>query len=134
MPTDQQIDAAAKAMMAYLNSPQTADVVGRTRALARVALQAAEQHDLRKIVAHRTAGRRIEYAKKAFERRFGKSMMPLVPTRYQEPDGRECVRLLDTETGTWAEYTICNKRVKLLREHDEGARDVKTTATLGAAD
>jgi hypothetical protein len=134
MPTDQQIAAAAKAMMAYTNAPQTADALARTRALARVALQAAEQHDIRKVIAHRSAGRRIENAKAAFERRFGKSLMPLAIKRFQDEEGRECVQLTDTETLTWAQYTICNKRVKLIREHDEGASNVKAAATLGTAD
>lgn len=134
MPNDEQIAAAAKAMMAYANAPQTAETIARTRALARVAIQAAEQHDLRKIIAHRASGRRIDNAKAAFERRFGRSLLPLGATRFQDNEGRECVRLLDRESGTWAEYAICNKRVKRLREHDEGGRNVKATATLGTTD
>jgi hypothetical protein len=124
MPTDAQIEAAAQAMTRWLNaSPHTETLqrwsTARARALARVALQTAEQYDIRKVVAHRSAGRRIENAKAAFERRFGKSIMPISATRFQDQEGRECVKLLDTETGTWAEYTICNRRVKLLREHEE---------------
>jgi hypothetical protein len=118
MPTEQQIEAATKAMMAHINCRDTPEARAHTRLLARVALQAAEKHDINKVLAHRCAGRRIENAKHAFERRFGKSMMPLAASRFTLDDGRECVKLLDTETGTWAEYTICTRRVKRLREHD----------------
>jgi hypothetical protein len=118
MPTDQQIEAATLAMMRQTNVVDTPEARARARALARAALQAAEQLDIRKVLAHRSAGRRIENAKAAFERRFGKSMMPLSATKFTLDDGRECVKILDTETGSWAEYTICTRRVLRLREHD----------------
>jgi hypothetical protein len=105
-------------MMAHVNAPLTAESINRTRELARVALVAAEQVAFRSVIAHRSAGRRIENAKEAFNRRFGKSIMPLGVKRFDDEQGRACVKITDTETGTWAEYTICNRRVKLLREHD----------------
>jgi hypothetical protein len=116
MPTAAQIEAATLAMMRYGNYPNTPEASARMGALARVALEAAEALDFKMIMAHRTAGRRIENAKRAFQDRYGRSRM-LETTRFREADGRECVRVTDLATGTWAEYAICNKRVARLREH-----------------
>lgn len=52
---------------------------------------------------------------RAFERRFGKSVMPL---RRSNPQPN-VVRIRDTETGTWAEYDISAHRVRRVAEHDE---------------
>jgi hypothetical protein len=57
-------------------------------------------------------------AKRAFERRFGKSMLPLKATRFKHDNGAECVRIFDPETGSWAEYNIAWPRVGRMREHD----------------
>lgn len=121
MSSKEEIDAATQAMLRYTNAGTSPGAYDRTRQLAIVALEAAEKASQRSILMHRCAGRRIENAKRAFELRFGKSMMPLSATKFRLDDGRECVKILDPETGTWAEYTICTKRIRRLREHDNAA-------------
>ena len=106
-------------MMRYTNAAvNSPGVFDRTRQLAIVALTAAEAENKTRIIHHRSAGRRIENAKAAFERRFGKSMLPLATTPFRLDDGRDCVKILDPESGSWAEYTISTRRVRRLREHD----------------
>lgn len=119
MATDKAIEAATLAMMRFVNAPRTAETQARTRALAVVALHAAEQVDARNLVLHRSAGRRIENAKEAFWRRFGKLLSPLAVTRFTADDGRECVQITHVATNTWAQYTICTRRVRRLCEHVE---------------
>lgn len=63
---------------------------------------------------------KIDKAKQAFERRFGRSVMPLAAREFTHENGGQCVRITDRETGSWAEYNISGWRVRLLsgREHD----------------
>lgn len=61
---------------------------------------------------------RVANAKRAFERRFGKSMLPLKVTEFQHDNGARCVRIFDPETGSWAEYNIAWPRVHRMREFD----------------
>lgn len=51
---------------------------------------------------------------RAFERRFGKSTMPLVVKAMSF----DVWRVVDTETGTWAEYSIRGSRIRRLQEQD----------------
>ena len=67
----------------------------------------------------RKVRRKEENAKRAFERRFGKSMLPLkIVSRHRHANGGDCVTVLDQETGSWAEYNISGWRIGRVREHD----------------
>lgn len=59
-----------------------------------------------------------ERCKQAFQRRFGKSMLPLSVKPIA--DGR-ILRVTDRETGTWADYDVTAWRVRRVHEHDEAA-------------
>ena len=112
MPTNDQIEAATQAMMRKGNYRESSR--REMRELAVAALVAAEAMELRKIIAHRNSGRRIESAKRAFERRFGKNG-PLTVTRFQLDDGRQAVRI-QASTGAWMEFSIENKRLMPLQQ------------------
>jgi hypothetical protein len=65
---------------------------------------------------------------RAFQRRFRVSTMPLTFTVFRHVNGAKCVRVRDTETGTWAEYNISWKRIGRMREHD--AMDARSSTIL----
>ena len=61
---------------------------------------------------------KLRNACRAFERRFGKSILPLKVVGFFHENGGECVRIRDAETGTWADYNISGWRVTRMGEHD----------------
>ncbi len=71
--------------------------------------------------AHKVSERKIKNAKAAFERRFGKSMLPLGVRPFIHANGGQCVRIFDRETGSWAEYNVRGWRITRMRDHDEMA-------------
>ena len=60
---------------------------------------------------------KIDKCKRAFERRYGKSMMPLNAYITNE----ETCHVKDLETGSWAVYDVRFIRIRRLREFDATA-------------
>lgn len=54
----------------------------------------------------------IDKCKRAFERRYGKSLMPL---ETWSPQGPGTVHVKDTESGAWAVYDTTGWRIRLIR-------------------
>ncbi|WP_407531032.1 hypothetical protein [Methylobacterium oryzisoli] len=61
-----------------------------------------------------------ERLKRAFERRMGQSVLPLVIRPVQEG----VHRVIDTETGSWIDYRTTGWRLHRLAEHDAMAQAV----------
>ena len=66
--------------------------------------------------AFQRENRMAAHAERAFERRFGKSTLPL----RQSFPRHGVVRIHDAKTGSWADYDISTHRVRRIAERQAG--------------
>jgi hypothetical protein len=61
------------------------------------------------------APEKLQNCKRAFERRFGQSVLPL---KVFVPADERVVHVKDLETGTWAVYDVSAWRIRRLRDSE----------------
>jgi hypothetical protein len=61
----------------------------------------------------------FEKVQRSFERRFGKSKIPLSFHEFTHPNGAKCVKVINMENGFWADYNVSWSRISLMRSSNE---------------